>query len=303
MKRLALLLLVLLTVILGQTARAQELNARVTINHQQVQGTSTSVFENMEQTIKDFLNNTQWTNLQFQRQERIDCSFNITVKKYEDSDNLFTCTLVVQANRPVYNASYTTTTFSTTDTSFNFEFKEFDQLNFRIETIDNDLTALLAYYAYLIIGIDLDTMSPLGGTEVLQQARMVANNAQSLVRSAKGWKAFDDYKNRYGIINDYLDGGLEPMRQLMYKYHREGLDVMVENVDRGRAAILESMELLKEAHQNKSMSMVPQVWTDYKRDEITYIFKGKGTSTEKAGMHETLMNINSSQSAYWNQIK
>lgn len=303
MKRLALLLLTVLAVILGQTARAQELNARVTINHQQVQGTSTSVFENMEQTIKDFLNNTQWTNLQFQRQERIDCSFNITVKKYEDSDNLFTCTLVVQANRPVYNASYTTTTFSTTDTSFNFEFKEFDQLNFRIETIDNDLTALLAYYAYLIIGIDLDTMSPLGGTEVLQQARMVANNAQSLVRSAKGWKAFDDYKNRYGIINDYLDGGLEPMRQLMYKYHREGLDVMVENVDRGRAAILESMELLKEAHQNKSMSMVPQVWTDYKRDEITYIFKGKGTSTEKAGMHETLMNINSSQSAYWNQIK
>lgn len=303
MKRLALLLLTVLAVILGQTARAQELNARVTINHQQVQGTSTSVFENMEQTIKDFLNNTQWTNLQFQRQERIDCSFNITVKKYEDSDNLFSCTLVVQANRPVFNASYTTTTFSTTDTSFNFEFKEFDQLNFRIETIDNDLTALLAYYAYLIIGIDLDTMSPLGGTEVLQQARMVANNAQSLVRSAKGWKAFDDYKNRYGIINDYLDGGLEPMRQLMYKYHREGLDVMVENVDRGRAAILESMELLKEAHQNKSMSMVPQVWTDYKRDEITYIFKGKGTSTEKAGMHETLMNINSSQSAYWNQIK
>lgn len=303
MKRVALTLLCLLSLALSPMVQAQELNARVTINHQQVQGTSTSVFENMEQTIKDFLNNTQWTNLQFQRQERIDCSFNIMIKKYEDSDNLFSCTLVVQANRPVFNASYTTTTFSTTDTSFNFEFKEFDQLNFRIETIDNDLTALLAYYAYLIIGIDLDTMSPLGGTEVLQQARMVANNAQSLVRSAKGWKAFDDYKNRYGIINDYLDGGLEPMRQLMYKYHREGLDVMVENVDRGRAAILESMDLLKEAHQNKSMSMVPQVWTDYKRDEITYIFKGKGTSTEKAGMYETLMNINSSQSAYWNQIK
>ena len=303
MKRVALTLLCLLSLVQSPMVQAQELNARVTINHQQVQGTSTSVFENMEQTIKDFLNNTQWTNLQFQRQERIDCSFNIMIKKYEDSDNLFSCTLVVQANRPVFNASYTTTTFSITDTSFNFEFKEFDQLNFRIEVIDNDLTALLAYYAYLIIGLDLDTMSPLGGTEVLQQARMVANNAQSLVRSAKGWKAFDDYKNRYGIINDYLDGGLEPMRRLMYKYHREGLDVMVENVDRGRAAILESMELLKEAHQNKSLSMVPQVWTDYKRDEITYIFKGKGTSTEKSGMYETLMNINSSQSAYWNQIK
>ena len=282
---------------------AQELNATVNLNHQQVQGTSTSVFENLEQSIKDFLNQTQWTNMQYQRNERINCSFNITVKKYDDNENTFTCTLVVQATRPVFNASYTTVTYSITDNSFNFEFKEFDQLNFRLESIDNDLTALLAYYAYLIIGFDLDTMSPLGGTEVLQQARQVTNNAQSLVHSAKGWKAFDDYKNRYGIINDYLDNAMEPMRQLMYKYHREGLDVMTENVDRGRAIILECMDLLKEAHANKAMSMIPQVWTDYKRDEITNIFKEKGTSTEKADMYETLMNINTSQSAYWNQIK
>lgn len=284
-------------------ACAQELNATVTLNHQQVQGTSTSLFDNLEQSIKDFLNQTQWTNLQFQRGERINCSFAITVSKYDDTENLFTCSLVVQANRPVFNSSYTTVTYSLTDASFNFEFKEFDQLTFRMESIDNDLTALLAYYAYMIIGMDLDTMSPLGGTEVLQQARQITNSAQGLVRSAKGWKAFDDYKNRYGFINDYLDNGMEPMRQLMYKYHREGLDVMVENTDRGRAAILESMELLKEAHANKTMSLVPQVWTDYKRDEITNIFKGKGTSTEKAGMYETLMNINTSQSTYWDQIK
>ncbi len=285
------------------TCNAQELNATVNLNHQQVQGTSTSVFENLEQSIKDFLNQTQWTNLQFQRNERINCSFNITVKKYDDNENAFDCTLVVQANRPVFNSSYTTVTYSITDNSFNFDFKEFDQLNFRLESIDSDLTALLAYYAYMIIGMDLDTMSPLGGTEVLQQARQVTNNAQSLTRSAKGWKAFDDYKNRYGIINDYLDNAMEPMRQLMYKYHRDGLDAMVENPDRGRATILEAMDLLKEAHSNKAMSMVPQVWTDYKRDEITNIFKEKGTSTEKADMYETLMNINTSQSAYWNQIK
>ena len=285
------------------TCKAQELNATVSLNHQQIQGTSTSVFENLEQSIKDFLNQTQWTNLQFQRNERINCSFNITVKKYDDNENAFDCTLVVQANRPVFNSSYTTVTYSITDNSFNFDFKEFDQLNFRLESIDSDLTALLAYYAYMIIGMDLDTMSPLGGTEVLQQARQVTNNAQSLTRSAKGWKAFDDYKNRYGIINDYLDNAMEPMRQLMYKYHRDGLDAMVENPDRGRAAILETMDLLKEAHSNKAMSMVPQVWTDYKRDEITNIFKEKGSSTEKADMYETLMNINTSQSAYWNQIK
>lgn len=300
MKRILVLAAVAVSLL---TCKAQELNATVNLNHQQVQGTSTSVFENLEQSIKDFLNQTQWTSLQFQRNERINCSFNITVKKYDDNENAFDCTLVVQANRPVFNSSYTTVTYSITDNSFNFDFKEFDQLNFRLESIDSDLTALLAYYAYMIIGMDLDTMSPLGGTEVLQQARQVTNNAQSLTRSAKGWKAFDDYKNRYGIINDYLDNAMEPMRQLMYKYHRDGLDTMVENPDRGRAAILEAMDLLKEAHSNKAMSMVPQVWTDYKRDEITNIFKEKGTSTEKADMYETLMNINTSQSAYWNQIK
>ncbi len=300
MKRILVLAAVAVSML---TCKAQELNATVNLNHQQVQGTSTSVFENLEQSIKDFLNQTQWTNLQFQRNERINCSFNITVKKYDDNENAFDCTLVVQANRPVFNSSYTTVTYSITDNSFNFDFKEFDQLNFRLESIDSDLTALLAYYAYIIIGMDLDTMSPLGGTEVLQQARQVTNNAQSLTRSAKGWKAFDDYKNRYGIINDYLDNAMEPMRQLMYKYHRDGLDAMVENPDRGRAAILEAMDLLKEAHSNKAMSMVPQVWTDYKRDEITNIFKEKGSSTEKADMYETLMNINTSQSAYWNQIK
>lgn len=300
MKRILVLAALAVSIL---TCKAQELNATVNLNHQQVQGTSTSVFENLEQSIKDFLNQTQWTNLQFQRNERINCSFNITVKKYDDNENAFDCTLVVQANRPVFNSSYTTVTYSITDNSFNFDFKEFDQLNFRLESIDSDLTALLAYYAYMIIGMDLDTMSPLGGTEVLQQARQVTNNAQSLTRSAKGWKAFDDYKNRYGIINDYLDNAMEPMRQLMYKYHRDGLDAMVENPDRGRAAIIEAMDLLKEAHSNKTMSMVPQVWTDYKRDEITNIFKEKGSSTEKADMYETLMNINTSQSAYWNQIK
>lgn len=300
-RRLLILFVTLLTAVTSATA--QELNARVNLNRQQVQGSSQSLFDNLEKNITEFLNNTQWTQLQFQPNERINCTFNITIKKYEEADNLFTCNLLVQAVRPVYNASYTTVTYSVNDANFNFEYQEFDQLNFRIETIDNDLTALLAYYAYMIIGMDLDSMSPKGGTEVLEQARTIATNAQSLVRSARGWKAFDDYKNRHGIVNDYLDGSMEPMRQLTYRYHREGLDAMAENAERGRAVILECMDLLKTAHENKTMSMVPQVWTEYKRDELANIFKGKGSSTEKNGMYETLMNINASQSAYWNQLK
>lgn len=282
---------------------AQEIEAKVSINHQQVQGTSTSVFEALERGITELLNDRQWTQLQFHRNERIQCSFALTVKKYDESSGKMDASLTIQANRPVYGSSYTTTTFSTKDDNFTFSYQEFDQLEFRPDVIDNDLTALIAYYAYLIIGMDLDTMSPEGGTEILQMAKTVCNNAQSLTLSSKGWKPFEDGKNRYAIINDYLDSGMTPFRKMQYKYYREGLDVMAENVDRGRTAITEAIELLNTAKDNKPMSMLPQLWTEFKRDELVGIYKGKGTTQEKEGVTEVLGRINASQNAYWNKIK
>lgn len=282
---------------------AQELDARVTVNHQQIQGTSVSVFEKLESSLTEFLNDRQWTNMQYQRNERIRCNFNITVSKYVESENRFECTLVVQSSRPVFNSTYTTTVFSTQDKNFFFTFQEFDKLEFRPDVIDNDLTALVAYYAYLIIGWDLDTMSPNGGTEILRMAQTVTNNAQNLTTSMKGWKAFEDGKNRYAIINDYLDSGMDDFRKMQYKYHREGLDVMAENVERGRAAISDAIGLLKQAKSNKPMSMLPQIFTEIKRDELVSIYQGKGTGKEKEDIYETLMGINASQSSNWNKIK
>lgn len=283
--------------------KAQELDARVTVNHQQIQGTSVSVFEKLESALTEFLNDRQWTNMQYQRNERIRCNFNITVSKYVESENRFECTLIVQSSRPVFNSTYTTTVFSTQDKNFFFTFQEFDKLEFRPDVIDNDLTALVAYYAYLIIGWDLDTMSPDGGTEVLRMAQTVTNNAQNLTTSIKGWKAFEDGKNRYAIINDYLDSGMDDFRKMQYKYHREGLDVMAENVERGRAAVSDAMGLLKQVRSNKPMSMLPQFFTEIKRDELVSIYQGKGTSKEKEDIYETLMGINASQSSNWNKIK
>lgn len=280
---------------------AQELQAKVNINHSQIQGTDASIFDNLQQTLEQFLNERQWTALQFQKNERISCSFNLTVTKYDRDNNRFSCTALIQANRPVYNSAYTTTLYNVSDKNFDFEFAQFDQLNFNDETIDNQLTALFAYYAYLIIGIDLDSFSPMGGTEVLQQCMNLVNNAQDL--GYAGWKAFEDSRNRFAIINDYLEESLKPFRQLQYDYYRNGLDEMANNAERGRTNITAALDNLKKAHDNKPLSLLPQIWTDYKRDELANIYKGKGTQKEKESVYEMLFAINAAQSNAWENIK
>ena len=303
MRYTRLIILLVTLVCAGSHAAAQELAARVTINYQQVQGTNTSVFEALEISLTDLLNDRQWTQYQFNRNERIQCTFAINVKKYDESTGQMNASLTVQSTRPVYNSNYTSTVFSIVDNEFTFEFQPFDQLEFRPDVIDKDLTALIAYYAYIIIGMDLDTMSPEGGTEILQLAKTVCNNAQGLTLSAKGWKPFESEKNRYAIINDYLDSGMAPFRALQYKYYREGLDTMAENVDRGRTAVTEAIEMLKTAKDNKPMSMLPQIWTEYKRDELVGIYQGKGTTKEKESVSTILSSINASQNVHWNKIK
>jgi len=280
---------------------AQELNAKITINHSQIQGTDKSIFENLKATLEQFVNERQWTNLQFQKNERINCNFNITVIKYDNSSNIFTCKAIIQANRPVYNSAYTSTLYNNTDNDFNFEFAQFDQLNFNEENISNQLTTLFAYYAYLIIGIDLDSFSPLGGESVLQRCMNLTNNAQNL--SFSGWKSFENDRNRYAIINDYLDGAMRPFRQLQYDYYRNGLDEMANNAERGRTNISTSLEQLKKCHEDKPLSMLPQIWTDYKRDELANIYKGKGTQKEKETVYDILFSINASQNGAWEKVK
>lgn len=301
MKKAAVLLLIS-AVFSCMRLQAQELKATITINHNQIQGTDNSVFENLEQTLTQFVNERQWTNLQFQKNERIVCNFNITVTKYDRSSNLFTCKALIQANRPVYNSAYTTTIYNNTDNDFNFEFAQFDQLEFNEEMVDRQLTALFAYYAYLIIGLDLDTFSPMGGEDILQRCMNLANNAQNL--NFPGWKAFDNDRNRFAIINDYLDGAMKPFRQLQYDYYRQGLDEMSTNVERGRTNVTTALEThLKKCHEDKPLSLLPQIWTDYKKDELANIYKGKGTQKEKESVYELLFSINASQNNSWEKIK
>ena len=280
---------------------AQELNCTVKVVHSQIQGTSTDVFESLERAIQEFMNNRSWTELQYQKTERIDCNLNITVKKYDEKSDMFSCELLFQVTRPVYSSSYSTTVFSMRDTNFAFSYNPQDALDFNINNMDNSLTALLAYYAYLFIGFDLDTFSPMGGTEILHMVESIVNNAQTM--TLPGWKAFDDSKNRHAIINDYMDSSMEPVRQLQYKYYRQGLDEMAQTADRGRTAITEALEMLKEANSNKPISQLPQIFTDFKRDEIVNIYTGHGTEKERQAVYDIVSNINASQNTYWNKIK
>ena len=300
MKRSIIILAFFYSLVAANTA-AQELQVKININSSQVEGSDKSVFENLQQTLQQFVDDRQWTELQFQKNERIVCSFNITVTKYDKANNRFTCTAMIQANRPVYNSSYTTTLYNNKDADFNFDFAQFDQLNYNDEQIDNQLTALIAYYAYLIIGLDLDTFSPMGGTDVLQRCMQLTNNSQDLGFS--GWKAFENSRNRFAIINDYLDEAMKPFRQLQYDYYRTGLDEMANNAERGRTNVTAALELLKKAHEDKPLSLLPQIWTDFKRDELANIYKGKGTQKEKESVYNILFNINASQSNAWNKIK
>lgn len=296
------LVVLLLSFTFVSPASSQELQAKVTINHSQIQGTDNSVFDNLQQTIEQFINDRQWTSLQFQKNERIVCNFNITVSKYDKSTNLFTCSALIQANRPVYNSTYNTTIYNNKDGDFNFEFAQFDQIDYNDENVDNQLTALLAYYAYLIIGLDLDSFAPMGGEDVLQLCMNLTNNAQNL--NFTGWKAFDNDRNRFALINDYLDGAMRPFRQLQYDYYRNGLDEMANNAERGRTAISSAIEQdLKKAHEDKPLSLLPQIWTDYKKDEIANIYKGKGTQKEKETVYDILFSINASQNNVWENIK
>ena len=224
------------------------------------------------------------------------------MNKYDRKTNTFSCKAIVQANRPVFNSSYTTTLYNNIDNNFDFEFAEFSQLDFNEEHIDNQLTALCAYYAYLIIGMNLDSFSPMGGTDILQQCLNVANNAQGL--NFTGWKSFDDDRNRFAFINGYMDEALKPFRMLQYDYYRTGLDEMANNVEKARVNITTALENdLQKAHENRPLSMLPQIWTDYKKDELANIYQGKGTQKEKESVYEILFRLNASLNEAWDKIK
>ena len=297
---LAKLFLFLLVMLLPVTASAEgeELNANVTLNASKVQGSNTEVFEQLESSLVEFINNRKWTANTYEEEERIACNFTFVVNSYAN-DGSFDCSLMVQATRPVYGSSYLSTIFKYEDKSIKFRYQPYDRLEFIEDNLDNNLTAVIAFYVYMIIGIDMDTMGEMGGSEWLNKALNIAQNAQNL--GDTGWKMGSGNNNRYSIIDDYMNGAMEPVRKLMYKYHRLGLDTMYKNAESGRKVITECFDLLKKAYEDRPMAYFTRLLTEYKIDEIVNVYS-KCTPEEKKIVVDVLSSINPSLSTELDKI-
>ncbi|MGC3977585.1 MAG: DUF4835 family protein, partial [Paludibacteraceae bacterium] len=227
------------------------------------------------------------TDLTFEKNERIDCSINIVLNSV-DGEN-YTTEMIVQARRPVFNSSYNATLFNFKDNTFNFTYKEYDQFEFTNNDLTSNIAATLAYYAYIIIGYNMDSFSRLGGTPYFQQAENIVNQAQS--KDWAGWKAFENSKNRYALINNIMDEAFKKYREYFYEYHRLGLDVMSENATNGRAKIADGIGVLREANRARPSAIVISSFLDAKTDELVNVFK-QGTTEEKTKVLEVLSDIN-----------
>jgi len=282
---------------LFQFVSAQELNCNININSDLIQGTNKSVFTTLQKSMYEFINNRKWTEMTFTPEERIECTMNITVKKVE-GDN-FTAEILVQSRRPVYNSSYTTTLFNFKDNDFTFTYKEFDQLEWNPSVITSNLTAVLSYYAYIIIGYDMDSFSRLGGTSAFQAAENIVNMAQGI--NLSGWKAFESPRNRYALVSNLLDEAFKPFRNYFYEYHRLGLDMMVDNPANARAKIAEGLHVLRDVNRARPSAVVISSFLDAKTDELMNIFS-KGTEKEKILVVEILSDVDPAQTAKYEQI-
>lgn len=255
----------------------QELNCQVTILTPQIQASDKTIYDNLQTELRDFLNNRKWTNEEYLNQERIECSIVITISERVSTDE-FKASIQIQSRRPVYNSSYNSPMFNHQDNDFSFRYVQDQTLEFDESNINSNLTAVLGYYAYIIIGLDFDSFSPEGGTPYFAKAQTIANNAQRL--SERGWKAFETSRNRYWLVENLLNVSFKPMRAFIYSYHRQGFDKFTDNIADARSSITDNLSELKKVYQDKPNSFLMQVFFTSKADELINLFS-QATNDEK----------------------
>ncbi len=279
-------------------AAAQELNCQVTVNADQISGTNKQVFETLQQAINDYMNTTTFTNAQFAANEKIECRMFFTIKEY--TDDKLTGDLQVQSLRPVYNSSYTTTLINFKDTKIEFEYRENEPLVYSVNNMESQLTAILNFYAFLILAVDFDSFSPHGGDPYFERLNMIVQMAQS--SGEGGWKAFEDTKNRSAVLAAFTDPATTGIRDMVYKYPRQGLDNMSVSVDKGRAAVTESLSEIEKVFQVAPMSVALSMFKDAKLDELVNIYS-KAPADERNKVYKLLEPMYPTEQARLEEIK
>ncbi|MBQ2838149.1 MAG: DUF4835 family protein [Muribaculaceae bacterium] len=284
--------------LLSHSVCGQELNCQVEVNADQIQTANKQVFKTLEEAINEYMNTTKFSNAQFSINEKIDCRLFFTIKEY--NDNTIIGDLQVQSSRPVYNSTYTTTLINFKDTKIEFSYQENEPLLFSENNMESNLTAILNFYAYMILAIDFDSFSLKGGDQFYEKAQNVVQMAQSSGES--GWKAFEDTKNRPAVLAAYTDPNTSILRTLFYEYHRLGLDEMVLSPDKGRAKISSTLDYLKKIYDVAPMSVGLSMFKDAKLDELVNLYT-KASQTERDNAYEILSSLYPTENDRTNKIK
>lgn len=282
------LLIILFALYTSLHMAGQELNCRVEINTSQLEGTNKSVFETLQSSINEYVNTNKWTSAQFSPNERIECTLFFTITEYDPSDGHIVGTLQVQSTRPVYNSSYTTTLINFRDTKIDFHYQENEPLVLNETAMESQLTQIINFYVYLILAIDFDSFSPNGGDQFFDRLSTIVQQGQS--SGETGWKAFEDNRNRAAVLGAYTDPSTRRLRELVYNYHRQGLDQMSVSPDKGRMNIDQTLDILNDIYKVSPMSVGLSMFKDAKLDELVNIYS-KATPEEKNHAYKLLNNL------------
>ncbi|MBR3453615.1 MAG: DUF4835 family protein [Muribaculaceae bacterium] len=302
MKKALILILAALACALTVVAddEATELNCEVEVNSDKITSGSKDIFNELKQSVTDYMNMTKWTNATFGTNEKINCKLMFTLSSWDQATGVMQGDLQIQSQRPVFNSSYTTAIINFRDTKISFSFETGQQLVFSELEMEDNLTAILNFWAYMIIAMDFDSFELHGGDPYYERAAQVVRLAQT--SSESGWKAFEDNTNRNAVLSAFTDNQTAPIRQMLYDYHRMGLDQMVVTVDKGRSTITHTLENLAKIYEVAPMSVCLTMFKDAKLDELINIYS-KANTTEKESVYEMLYQVYPSETTRLDQIK
>ena len=296
MKKISVLLIFIF--LLSVSSIAQELRCNVTVSSQRIQGANKNLFRTMQSDLYEFMNNRKWTEHVYSYDEKIKCNILIRLDEQISVDE-FRGSIQVQLTRPVYNSSYETTILNIKDNDFQCKYVEFQSLEFNETSNRDNLTNIMAYYAYVILGFDYDTYSPEGGTPFYLKAQAIVNNSQNA--REKGWKSFQSERNRYWLVENILNKSYSSYRSCMYSYHRQGLDIMSDRTEEGRANIANSLRDIQKVFRRKPSTYILQMFFDAKSDELVKIFS-KSFPDERNRVLAILTEVDPSNGSKYEKI-